>query len=154
MTTLDKPIPAESVSLDIWMRRTGIILSILGLLVAGYLVFFKLFPTSALCVGAGGCETVNTSVYSEVLGIPVAALGALAYAAMLTLLTLENRLAFLSEWGPMLVFGLALAGTLYSAYLTYIELAVIHAVCPYCVASAVIITLLLVTSAVRLRRYL
>lgn len=138
---------------DTLLRRAGIVLSILGLIVAGYLIFFKIFPTSTLCIGAGGCETVNNSVYSEVMGIPVAALGAAAYAAMLGLLAFENRISILTEWGPMLVFGLALAGTLYSAYLTYVELAIIHAVCPYCVASAVIITLILIVSAVRLRRY-
>lgn len=151
--TSETSVRREPMLSDTRLRVAGIILSILGLIVAGYLIFFKIFPTSTLCIGAGGCETVNTSVYSEVLGIPVAALGALAYAAMLGLLLLENRSSLLQEWGPMLVFGLALAGTLYSAYLTYIELAVIHAVCPYCVASAVIITLILIVSAVRLRRY-
>jgi uncharacterized membrane protein len=150
---IDQTVDTGTRSIDTWMRRAGIVLSVLGLLVAGYLIFFKLFPTSTLCVGAGGCETVNTSVYSEVMGIPVAALGAGAYAAMLGLLVFENRVPFLREWGPMMVFGLAFAGFLYSAYLTYIELAVIHAVCPYCVASAVIITLILAVSAARLRRY-
>lgn len=150
----DTPVTKQRLSKDALMRRVAIILSILGLIVAGYLIFFKIFPTSTLCIGAGGCETVNNSVYSEVMGIPVAVLGALAYAAMLGLLAFENRLDFLKEWGPMLVFGLALAGFLYSAYLTYIELAIIHAVCPYCVASAVIITLILGVSSVRLGKYL
>ncbi len=50
----------------------------------------------------------------------------------------------------MIVFGLSLAGTLYSAYLTYIEVAVIHQICPYCVTSAVVITLICILSGIRL----
>ena len=151
--TSETSIRRVAMTSDALLRRAGIVLSVLGLIVAGYLIFFKIFPNSTLCIGAGGCETVNNSVYSEVWGIPVAAFGAAAYAAMLGLLAFENRISILTEWGPMLVFGLALAGTLYSAYLTYVELAIIHAVCPYCVASAVIITLILIVSAFRLRRY-
>ncbi len=151
--TSETSIGRVAMTSDALLRRAGIVLSVLGLIVAGYLIFFKIFPNSTLCIGAGGCETVNNSVYSEVWGIPVAAFGAAAYAAMLGLLAFENRISILTEWGPMLVFGLALAGTLYSAYLTYVELAIIHAVCPYCVASAVIITLILIVSAFRLRRY-
>ncbi len=151
--TSETSIGRVAMTSDTLLRRAGIVLSVLGLIVAGYLIFFKIFPNSTLCIGAGGCETVNNSVYSEVWGIPVAAFGAAAYAAMLGLLAFENRISILAEWGPMLVFGLALAGTLYSAYLTYVELAIIHAVCPYCVASAVIITLILIVSAFRLRRY-
>jgi uncharacterized membrane protein len=70
--------------------------------------------------------------------IPVATLGLAAYLAILAILTLEPRLPWLQDYGPLAIFGLALTGTLYSAYLTYVELFVIHAVCPYCVSSAVL----------------
>lgn len=135
------------------LRRAALVLSILGLVVSLYLVYIKFNPSSTLCVGVGDCEAVNNSIYSEVRGIPVAVLGALAYAGLLALLLLEPRLEFLETWGPVVVFGLALAGTLYSAYLTYIEVAVIHKICPYCVTSAVVITLILVAASIRLRRY-
>jgi uncharacterized membrane protein len=139
---------------DQTQRRILIALSTIGLVVALYLVYIKLFPASLLCVGVGDCEAVNNSIYSEIQGIPVAVFGALAYAFLMGLLALEKRLAFLEAWGPILVFGTALAGTLYSGYLTYIELAVIHKICPYCVTSAVVMTLIFVISSLRLKRYL
>jgi uncharacterized membrane protein len=138
---------------DTLLRRLALIFSVVGLLVALYLVFIKFFPTSSLCVGAGGCEAVNTSIYSEIAGIPIAALGALAYAFILALLLLETRVRLVEEWGPLVVFGVTLAGTLYSAYLTYIEVAVLHAICPYCVTSAVVMVLLFAVASIRLRKY-
>jgi len=137
---------------DTLLRRASIVLSIAGLLVALYLVYFKINPSSALCTGAGDCEAVNASVYSAIRGIPVAALGALAYAFLIGVLLLERRSEVVEEWGPLAVFGTALAGVLYSAYLTYIEVAVIHKICPYCVTSAVVMTLIFILSAFRLRR--
>jgi uncharacterized membrane protein len=138
---------------DLWLRRASILLAVIGLLVASYLVYIKFNPSSTLCVGAGDCEAVNTSIYSEFRGIPVAALGALSYAFLLGVLLLESRWTLAEEWGPLAVFGMALAGTLYSAYLTYIEVAVLHKICPYCVTSAVVMTLIFVISSVRLKRY-
>ena len=135
------------------LRRAALVLSILGLVVSLYLIYIKFNPSSTLCVGVGDCEAVNNSIYSEVRGIPVAVLGALAYAGLLALLLLEPRWDLVETWGPVAVFGLALAGTLYSAYLTYIEVAVIHKICPYCVTSAVVITLILIAASIRLRRY-
>lgn len=139
---------------DSRLRRLTVIFAIIGLVVALYLVFIKFNPSSTLCLAAGGCERVNTSAYSEIRGIPIAILGSLAYLFILGITLLEQRMAFLGEWGAVLVFGLALAGTLYSAYLTYIELAVLHAICPYCVTSAIMITLIFIVSAIRLRKYL
>ena len=139
---------------DSLLRRLGIVFSTLGLLVALYLIYIKYNPASALCLASGGCEVVNTSKYSAIRGVPVAALGAIGYLMMLVTLILESRNTLVGEWGPLGLFALALVGTLYSAYLTYIEVAVIHRICPYCVTSAVIMTLLLVISSIRLRRYL
>lgn len=134
--------------LRLWM----IAFSVLGLVVSLYLVWIKFSPGSLLCTGVGDCESVNTSIYSSLMGIPVAAFGALTYAMILAALLLETRMSLLSEWGVLIEFGLALVGTLYSAYLTYIELAVLHKICPYCVTSAVAITVILILSGVRLAR--
>jgi uncharacterized membrane protein len=134
------------------LYRASMILSFLGLLVAGYLTYIKYFPTSPLCTGVGDCASVNTSIYSAVMGVPVALLGAAAYASILAALLLETRLKTVREWGPLFVLGVAFAGVLYSAYLTYIEIAVIRAICPYCVASAVIITVIFGLAGVRATR--
>ncbi len=132
------------------LRRFSLILAALGLVDSLYLVYIKIVPSSPMCFGVGDCEAVNTSIYSTIHGIPIALFGALAYAAMLGALLLEPRTDFFAEWGPMIVFGLAFAGTLYSIYLTYIEVAVLHKICPYCVTSAVVITMICVLSGFRL----
>lgn len=144
----------QKLSRDSALRRAVIILSILGLAVALYLVYYKLFPTSAFCVNIGDCEAVNTSIYSELFGIPVAAFGAAGYLAILLATLLENRSPFFQEWASIAGFGLALVGFLYSAYLTYIELFVIFKICPYCVASAVIMTAIFALTSIRLRKVL
>jgi uncharacterized membrane protein len=74
------------------------------------------------------------------------------YLAIALLLALEDRAGALETYGPLAVFGLALTGTLYSAYLTYVELFVLHAVCPYCVVSAVLMTAIFILAVIRFRR--
>lgn len=136
------------------LRRVMIVLAIMGLAVALYLVYYKLFPTSAFCVNIGDCEAVNTSIYSELFGIPVAAIGATGYLAILVVSLLESRHAFFAEWSPYFGFGLSLAGFLYSVYLTFIELFVLHKICPFCVASAVLMTGIFILSIIRLKKVL
>lgn len=134
------------------LRKTSIFLAGLGLLNALYLTWIKLADQEASCYGIGDCAAVNSSPFAEIGSIPVALLGAGAFFAMLFLLWQENSLDFLAENGPLAVFGISLVGVLYSAYLTYIELYVLHAVCPFCVLSALLLVFLLGLSAVRLRR--
>ncbi|RME86896.1 MAG: vitamin K epoxide reductase family protein, partial [Anaerolineae bacterium] len=93
-----------------------------------------------------------TSRYSEIFGVPIALLGALAYLTIVVLHLLETRSSFFAENGPLMIFGISLVGVLYSAYLTYLEAAVIHAWCPYCVLSALAITLIFALSITRLAR--
>lgn len=134
------------------IRKASIILAAVGLLDALYLSWIKLANQEAVCYGVGDCATVNASQFAEIGGIPIAVLGAGAYLVILLALWREERSAFLRENGPLIVFGISLVGVLYSAYLTYIELFVIHAVCPYCVLSAVVLVLLLLLSGIRLRQ--
>jgi uncharacterized membrane protein len=134
------------------IRFWSLILAAVGLLDSLYLSWVKLTSAYALCGPIGDCKSVNNSPYAEIAGIPIAILGAGAYLAILVLLFLEHRPGFWQEYSGMGVFGFTLVGTLYSAYLTYVELAIIHAVCPYCVVSAVIMVCLLVLSSIRLAR--
>ena len=132
------------------LRTTSIVLVVLGLLDSIYLVWVKYTGAYALCGPIGDCESVNSSQYSEIFGIPIALLGAGAYMVMIVLLLLENRDQVWAEFGPMIVFGMNLIGVLYSIYLTYIEVAVLKAICPYCVISAIILVVLLILSGIRL----
>lgn len=134
------------------LRGFSIVLAGLGLLDSVYLTWVKVANRYALCGPIGDCESVNSSQYSEIYGIPIALLGAGAYLVIALLLLLEARGGFWLEYGPSLVFGLSLAGVLYSAYLTYIEVAVLKAICPYCVVSAIILVLLMVLSLQRVLR--
>ena len=79
-------------------NKIFLVVTIIGLVDALYLTYIKLSNTTAGCLpGVGNCEVVNTSVYSQVFGIPIAIFGALAYIALLAILLFEDRLPFLEE---------------------------------------------------------
>jgi len=126
-------------------------LAVLGAADAVYLTWIKLsLAQAAFCAPGGGCDTVNNSPYSEMAGIPISVFGLGVYLALAVLLALEDRWEFTQTYGRLTVFGLSLTGVLYSAYLTYLELFVIHAICPYCVVSAVLLTLIFGLAVMRL----
>jgi uncharacterized membrane protein len=127
-----------------------LILAILGAIDSLYLLIYKLTGNNQMCLGNGGCHNVNFSPYSEIYGIPISLIGLIAYIVMALVIVLEPRLPILEENGPLILFGMSLIGVGFSVYLTYLELYVIHAICPFCVASAVIIVLLLVFAIIRL----
>lgn len=135
------------------LRKSLIALNIIGALDAAYLTWVKVVE-NGICSVSSGCEVVNTSQYSSIAGIPVAVLGGGAYLLMLAVLLLEKRSVFFELNGPLIVFGLSLAGVLYSVYLTYLEIYVIRAICPFCVLSAIVLTLILILSAGRVQRSL
>ena len=116
------------------------LLAIAGLVVATYLTTVHYADQPVVCSGVGQCELVNNSQYAKLAGVPVALLGAISYATILGLVIFAwargVQTALLAAW------GIALASFAFSAYLTYIELFVIDAICAWCVASAVIMTLL------------
>jgi uncharacterized membrane protein len=130
----------------------SLLLAVAGLVDAGYLTWIKLTGNAVACSNVGNCEIVNNSRFATIQGIPIALFGAGAYLVILILLGWERLDPPLGETTRMAVFGLTLVGILYSAYLTYVELAILKAICPYCLASAVIMTLLFVLSIARLRR--
>lgn len=119
-------------------------LVVAGTVVAAYLVKVALDPNKVIACGpVGDCHTVQSSRYATVAGVPVAVFGLLMYLGLLGLVVL--RVARLGGEAAQQAFGtltfsLALGGVVYSLYLTYLELVVIHAICIYCVTSAAIIT--------------
>ncbi len=133
------------------LTNASIIASFIGLSDSVYLTVLKITENKQMCVqGAGDCWSVNTSPYSEIFGIPIAILGAAAYLALLAVLLLENRVRLLQTYGSYIFFGITLTGVIFSAYLTYLEIAVIKAICLFCVISALVMLLLFVIAILRL----
>jgi uncharacterized membrane protein len=120
-------------------------LSALGLADASYLSLLHFNGELPPCGGYAGCAEVNLSPYAVIYGMPVAALGALLYAALLGI-ALFRRGAGSTYWGraTLALYGLSLSGAVFLSYLTGIELFVLHAVCFWCIALALITFVLLV----------
>ena len=117
------------------------LLCLTGLFVSLYLYLYKIGAIGTLACGTGGCETVQLSPQSRLLGvIEVSLIGVIGYAVMLllALLALQPRFAGRS-WPATLLVLLSSSAVLFTAYLTYLELFVIHAICRWCVVSALII---------------
>lgn len=134
------------------LHRTSMILVVIGLLVSIYMTIYKIYSIDAMCLGSGDCSTVNASRYSEVYGIPVAVVGIMGYLAILAVHWYEKRETFFEKNGPMLVFGLALAGFIFTVYLIYVEFAILQAFCPFCLTSQAAMTVIFIISIIRLIR--
>jgi len=138
--------------MDKWLYRISMVLVVIGLLVSVYMTIYKVTSNDALCLGSGDCSTVNASRYSEVYGIPVATVGIAGYFAILLVQWYERRDKFFETNGPMLIFGMALTGFLFTIYLIYVEFAILHALCPFCLTSQAAMTVIFVISVIRLIR--
>ena len=126
-------------------RLRGIVLiGLLGLFVALYLLLYHLGFYGALMCGAGSCEVVQTSKYARFLGQPVPLWGTLWYAGVLVLAFLGLGPAYGKRWLELLLALAVTGGLLFSAYLTAVELIILHSVCMWCVISAVLTVLLFV----------
>jgi uncharacterized membrane protein len=136
-TALDAPVTSARVS--VWVA----ILALAGLAVAGYLSYVKLTGSDTVCP-IGRCEAVQHSAYATLAGVPVSVLGLLTYAAILVL-WLWSRMGG-GRTATLLLAGVSLFGTVFSAYLTYLEPFVIQAVCVWCLASAILITVIMLLS--------
>ena len=120
-------------------------LTLAGIAIASYLTYVHYEGISPVCT-SGGCERVQASTYAEIGPIPVALLGLIGYVLILA------SLAVRGDVGRALTFMLTLTGLAFSVYLTYLELFVIDAICQWCVASAILMTALLITATIRLLR--
>ena len=138
------------------LSQLTITLTVIGLLVALYMTVYAITSNDNMCIGSQDCSVVNASKYSkiEIAGfkIPVAVLGVTGYAAILAVLLLEPRMGFLEQNGTLVFFGLALMGFLFTLYLIYVEVALIKAYCPFCIASQAAMTLIFILSVIRVVR--
>lgn len=127
-------------------------LSLAGIFVALYLLLYKLGFIGEISCRIGSCETVNSSRWATFLGIPVAGWGVAWYAGMfvLALVSTGERLAESASVSLLLVL-VATTGLLFSLYLTYLEIFRIHAICQWCVVSAIIVTIIFFVCLMDLR---
>lgn len=125
-----------------WSLVVGGVIAILataGIAIAAYLYYIHVSQVG--CNLGGGCDVVNTSIYSEMFGIPVAAYG-LGYYTFVLVLALVRLQGALGERMPLVLTLVSAWGVLYSLYLFYLELFVIHAICPWCVIQMLAVMLI------------
>jgi uncharacterized membrane protein len=134
-------------------RMSAALLSLIGLFISAYLYLYKIGKIGTLACGTGGCETVQLSPWSRFAGVDVSLIGILGYAGLLalSLVALQPGLSP-QRWPSQLLAGLAGIGVAFTIYLTYLELFVIHAICRWCLGSAIIIVAILTATLLDLRR--
>lgn len=131
-------------------RRLGIAIAsicALGLAVAGYLAYHKLFGGTLQCIAGASCETVQKSEYATFIGIPMPYLGLLGWTGILLTLLIPG------EIGRGLTAVMTLFGFFFSLYLEYLQISVINAICPWCVTNGILMTIAAALSMWRLVAY-
>ena len=121
------------------------VLALAGAAIAAYLTYAKYADATIAC-STGGCETVQSSEYAEILGLPVPVLGLIGYLGILATTFVAG------ETARLVGEALALGGLAFSIYLLVVQIVAIGALCQWCLASDVVMLLLTVAAVARLRR--
>lgn len=124
-------------------------LLILGIVIAGYLAYVENSGTEAVCGPVGDCNTVQNSSYAVFLGIiPIGTLGIIGYIAILIAWAITRIYATqsITDYALLAIFAMAILGTLFSIYLTFLEPFVIGATCIWCLTSAILMTAIMLLS--------
>jgi uncharacterized membrane protein len=142
------PLLAVRGSLPPFPSWLVIVLVFIGIGVAAYLASIETSGTQAVCGPVGDCNAVQQSEYAQILGIPIGVLGVVGYL-IIGALWIMSRVArgAASDWALVLMAVCAFGGTLFSAYLTFLEPFVIGATCMWCISSAIVMLLLLWVTA-------
>ncbi len=138
------------------LRLISLILIVIGIAVSGYLSYVKLTNVAMICAegGAFNCDVVQNSAYSRLLGIPIAYMGLATYLVMGGLLLFGDRIPVIRDYNVVLFFAINLFAFLFSMWLVYVQVGILEALCVWCLAHEVIITILFVISILRLRRHM
>lgn len=131
---------------DRLLHRTLLVLTLIGVGIAGYLTYIHYRGFDPICAVGHGCEKVQNSEWAKLAGVPVPLLGLIGYVGILGSLLVRGELARLAT------AGMAIIGFAFSMYLTYREIFTIEAICQWCVGSAVVMTLILIFSVIRVLR--
>lgn len=128
------------------LHRTLLVLALIGIGIATYLTYVHYRGLSPICAINQGCEKVQSSRYAKVGGVPVPLIGLIGYVAIFASLLVRGEAARLAT------AGMALGGFAFSVYLTGLELFEIHAICQWCVGSAIVMTSIAVLATIRALR--
>jgi uncharacterized membrane protein len=131
---------------DVVLRRVLFVLALVGIGIAGYLTWVHYEGLSPICAINEGCEKVQSSRYAKVGGMPVPVIGLIGYVAIFLSLLVRGEVARLTT------AAMAIGGFGFSVYLTSLELFEIHAICQWCVGSAITMTLLAIFATIRALR--
>lgn len=127
------------------------IAAVIGLLDSIYLAYVKLANAEIYCTpGLGDCDVVNASQWSSLWGIPLGVYGVIGFAAILLIASFGNKWKLLTTHNDLILFAVSFAGFLFSLYLTYIELFILHAICQWCILSALMMTVIFIVSVYKL----
>ena len=125
------------------VRIASAVLASLGAAITTYLLYVRETGGSLVC-STGGCETVQSSSYAELLGLPVAALGLVGFVVLLVAALARG------EWARLVNATVALSAFLFAAYLLVVQIVVLDAICQWCVATDVLTTALAALALLRL----
>lgn len=128
------------------LHRVLVVLALVGIGIAAYLTYVHYRGLSPICAINQGCEKVQSSRYAKVGGAPVPLIGLVGYVAILISLFVRG------EWARLATAGMAIGGFAFSVYLTSLELFEIHAICQWCVGSAIVMTAIAVLATIRALR--
>ncbi|MCX6054842.1 MAG: vitamin K epoxide reductase family protein [Chloroflexi bacterium] len=131
--------------------NVSLVAGLIGMFDSIYLAVVKLSHIPIYCTpGLGDCATVNSSPWSLLWGIPVSIFGIATYLGIICLVLFGNKIPFIRPYTSYLLFGIGFFGFLFSLYLTYIELFVLHAICQWCMLSAGCMTVIFIISILEL----
>jgi len=127
------------------------IAAIVGLLDSIYLAYVKIAKAPIYCTpGLGDCDVVNASRWSELFGIPLGVYGVIGFGLILLVTLFGGKIKRIAPYTDLILFGISIAGFLFSLYLTTIEIFILKTVCQWCLLSAIAMTVIFVTTIIRL----
>ena len=126
--------------------RVLLVLSLIGIGIAGYLTYVHYEGLSPICAVGHGCEKVQSSEWAKIGGAPVPLVGLIGYIGILASLLIRT------EYSKLATAGMAYIGFAFSLYLTYREIFTIRAICQWCVGSAIVMTLIAIFATIRVLR--
>lgn len=134
-------------------RMVMAVLSLAGVVIAGYMLMFTVGAITTLACGNGACETVQASPWAVFLGVPVPLIGLLGYATVLAIAIAGLQPTWVeSRFVASALVGLSGVAFVFSVYLSAVEAFLIHAWCRWCVASAIVATLLFLFAVPEIKR--